>query len=163
MDLKCDRRYPTNIMTVLPAWNVEPIMFYQPQVALDSGKENRLVYIIKNKEASRTPEEANPFDIFVKSKKPKKQIKLNKRKKKTSVFSQIEDLLDRHITEEPYLGPKQSEESISENVLWTKPKKDIGSLSEETLQKIFFHFSLKDRCQILSKVCRYDKSNFINT
>lgn len=128
----------------------KPIAFYQPHIINEI--ENRPIYRIENIETNLKRLEIRPSDIVIKSTKPPNRMKFKKIKRKSVTVSKIEEVLNKG--KDFSLLPDPSEESVKiEN--WRESKRDINHLPEDILQKIFFYFNLKERCTILSLVCRY--------
>lgn len=126
-----------------------PITYHQPYVVNEIN--DKLVYKIDKFTTTSGFIDVKPSEIIVKSVKPARKIQFKRAKRKSATVAKIEEVLNKG--KNPFLIRDPSEESIDMD--WDMPEKDINDLPEEILQRIFFYFDLKERCKILSLVCRF--------
>lgn len=82
-----------------------------------------------------------------------RKFRQKKKKRRSSTFSRVEEILS--TGKDILLLPEPSEESVAESLQEVpEVKKDITHLSDDILQNVFWYFSLKERCTILSRVCK---------
>ncbi|KAL0273495.1 UNVERIFIED_CONTAM: hypothetical protein PYX00_006142 [Menopon gallinae] len=94
-----------------------------------------------------------PSVINVESISQGKKMRQKRKKRKSSTFARVEEILSKG--QDILLLPDPSEESIVVS-LDDPPEvqRDISHLSDDILQSIFWYFTLKERCTVLSRVCK---------
>lgn len=156
IDLKVADTRMTRISLMIPNLNLEQLIYYQPELIQGESSSSKNVYKITKFETKSTgPKEVRRIsDIEVKSFKPTKKMKFRRKKRRSSIISRVEEILNRG--KGIALKRDESEETIVMNYYeHEKLPKKINDLPESILQNIFFWVPQKERALVLSRVCKW--------